>query len=56
MFIGCRRIQDCKIFLCAPENKPGLITFVGDCAISQYNELDLQEHDEIFIAGSFQNL
>ena len=50
-----RSIPDWKKFLCTPENKQGLVRFLGDYALKHYNEFALQDNDEIFMAEYFQN-
>jgi hypothetical protein len=53
--IDSRPIPDWKNFLSVPENKTGLIRFLGDYALKHYTGFTLGDNDQIQLAGCFQN-
>jgi hypothetical protein len=53
--IDSRPIPDWKKIISVPENKTGLIRFLGDYTLKHYTGFKLGENDQIQLAGCFQN-
>ena len=53
--IDSRPIPDWKKILSVPENKTGLIRFLGDNALKHYTCFTLGDNDQLQLAGCFQN-
>jgi hypothetical protein len=53
--IDSRPIPDWKKIISVPENKTGLIRFLGDNALKHYTCFTLGDNDQLQLAGCFQN-
>jgi hypothetical protein len=52
ILVSAFRLETC---LSVPENKTGLIRFLGDYALKHYTCFTLGDNDQIQLAGCFQN-